>query len=336
MSTATRKAARWVWVAAGLGVTGCSPARPRPTAEPVAVAVREPVVAPVIEPAPALEPALAAGIEPSVPAAPWPEDCPPLVGARVLEIARISANVGDSAKGAVFIVVRGELEATYQAWRDSAKARGFRVVSEHASEGARAASLIDPAGGRAHILLQRSDGDELAGMYGRGRRQPVALRGPCIAVTPRTREFDVERGAIGYDGTYVRERGPVFRATRFGHDFDADGELDLLVPTTGRAACPGDLTWTVYLARGGCFHAVGEVGPGDLSHENEDDGVTATGPRPLLFHRQSNALGDGGVIATEVRSTYTFDGARYVRSAREVTRGVCHHCAVEVCRPPPR
>lgn len=326
MSTATRKAARWVWVAAGLGVTCCSPARPRPTAEPV--------VAPVIEPAPALEPVIAPVIEPSVPAASWPEDCPPLAGARVVEIARISANVGDSPKGAAFIVVRGELEATYQAWRDSAKARGFRVVSEHASEGARAASLIDPAGGRAHILLQRSDGDELAGMYGRGRRQPVALRGPCVAVTPRTREFDVERGAIGYDGTYLRERRPVFRATRFGHDLDADGELDLLVPTTDRAACPGDLTWTVYLARGGCFHAVGEVGPGDLSSEN--DGAAATGPRPLLLYRQSNALGDGGVVSTEVRSTYTFDGARYVRSAREETRGVCHHCAVEVCRPPPR
>ena len=322
MRAARPEGGRGVLGAPGLGVAlalvACTPARPRASAEPV----REPVG----------EPVHVAASESPAPAGPWPEECPPLVGARVLEIARISANVGDSPRGSVYIVVRGELQATYAAWRDAARARGFRVLAEHASEQVRAASLIDPAGGRAHILLQRSDGDELAGMYGRGRSEPTRLGGPCVAVSPRSRAFDVERGAIGYDGSYHRERRLVVYEARFGHDFDADGELDLLVPTAEPAACPRDLTWTVYLGRGGCFHAVGEVGPGDLEH----DGVVAMGPRPLRFWSQANELGDGGVISTTVYSTYAFDGARYVRSARDQERGVCHHCSVETCRPPPR
>ena len=307
---------RGVFAALGLGLAlavACAPARPRASAEPVR------------------EPELVAAIEPPAQAGPWPEDCPPLAGASLLEIARISADVGDSPRGSVYIVARGELQATYAAWRDAARARGFRVLAEHASEQVRAASLIDPAGARAHIPLQRSDGDELAGMFGRGRREPTPLRGPCVAVSPRSRAFDVERGAIGYDGSYHRERRLVVYEARFGHDFDADGELDLLVPTAEPAACPRDLTWTVYLGRGGCFHAVGEVGPGDLEH----DGVVATGPRPLRFWSQASELGDGGVISTTVHSTYTFDGAGYVRSARDQERGVCHHCSVEICRPPP-
>ena len=300
-----------------------------PAAAPIAAP------APALEPAPAPAPALANEQSPEQsPAAPWPEDCPPLAGGRVLEVARISANVGDSPPGAVYVEAHGELQATYAAWRDAAKARGFRVLAEHTSEYVRAASLIDAKGGRAYILMQRGGEEgELAGMFNRGRSEPTRLRGPCVAVSTRTREFDVERSAIVHNNEFRRERVIEHHETRFGHDFDADGELDLLVPTSAPATCPADLTWTVYLARGGCFHQVGKVGPGDLSY---DDGGAAAGPRPLLFEAQSTELGAGGSVSTTIRTTYTFKGARYVRSARDVDRGVCAHCAVEVCRPPPR
>lgn len=95
------------------------------------------------------------------------------------------------------------------------------------------------------------------------------------------------------------------------------------------------MTWTVYLARGGCMHAVGTVGPGEL--EMGDLQTAEPGPRPLVLASQRNALGDGGVIGTKVRSTYVFDRrrSRYVRTEREEQRGVCHHCATESCTPGP-
>ncbi len=294
----------------------------------VPAAAPEPAPAPA--PAPVPEPANELRA-PEQSAAPWPEDCPPLAGGRVLEVAKISANVGDSPPGAVYVEAHGELQATYAAWRDAAKARGFRVLAEHASERVRAASLIDATGGRAYILMQRGEDDEVAGMFNRGRREPLRLRGPCVAVSTLTRTFDVERSGIGHHNEFRRERVVEHHETRFGHDFDADGELDLLVPTAEPAVCPADLTWTVYLARGGCFHRVGKVGPGDLSY---DDGVAATGPRPLLFEAQSTELGDGGSVSTTIRTTYTFNGTGYVRSARNQDSGVCAHCPVKVCRPP--
>lgn len=41
------------------------------------------------------------------------------------------------------------------------------------------------------------------------------------------------------------------------------------------------MTWTVYLARGGCMHAVGTVGPGEL--EMGDLQTAEPGPRPLVL-----------------------------------------------------
>lgn len=311
-----------------LVVLACAPVRPVVLAAPLAVA--RPVVGPTSEPAAV---AASSSAPESVAAALWPTDCPPLAGASVVEVARISANIGDSPAGAVFIVARGELRATFAAWRDAATAAGFRVLGEHASERARAVSLIDAEGGRAFMLLQRGPDDELGGVFNRGRREPGRLRGPCVAAPGRSRSFDVERGGIDHDGGYRRERGIEVFETRFGHDLDADGELDLLVPTAATAACPRDLTWTVYLARDGCFHAVGVVGPGELSFEN--GAGAATGPRPLLFRSERVELGDGGTVATIVRTPYHFADGRYVRGAREQSSGVCFHCPVEICRPPP-
>ncbi len=267
----------------------------------------------------------------AVPADLWPEQCPRLEGATIVEVSGISANIGDSPAGATYIAARGELAASFVRWCDAAKARGFRVIAEHTGARARAASLVDGAGGRAYLLLQTQGPDELAGMFRHGVGAPVRLRGPCKVVVPRTRVFDVDRSAIVQGGAFRRERVLEQVETHFGHDFDGDGELDLLVPTASAAQCPGDLMWTVYLSRGGCAHAVGEVGPGELEFFSNSEGVT--GPRPLVFTKRSTALGDGGSVTTSVRTTYVFKGAGYVRGAREEQKGLCHHCPVEVCRP---
>jgi hypothetical protein len=322
---------------ATLGLLSCAP--PQPVAPPASTPVAAPAPAPATiaaaEPAPN-GPAPLQPEQPDAPdepvALPWPADCPRLPGARVDEIAGISANVGDSPAGATYISVKGDLQTTFAAWRESATSHGYRVLAEHANDHVRVASLIDRGGARAHILMQDGGDGGLNGMFGRGRNPPVRLRGRCVDPPIRTRSFDVERSAIVHGGEFRRERGIQSHESQLGHDFDDDGELDLLVPTRARAACPRDLMWTVYLSRDGCAHAVGEVGPGEL--ESMSEGPTS-GPRPLVFRSQAVALGDGGTVQTTITTTYNFDGKRYVRRDRKQERGTCHHCPVEQCHPPP-
>lgn len=302
----------------------------------------EPAVAPAVEskPPPARAPEVVAGVQaveapPEEPALPWPPDVPPLANARVIEVARISANVGDSPTAATYVVAPGDVHAVTAAWIASAQQHGFRVLAERSNDRVHVASLIDGAGRRANLLMQVDEQGTVAGMFGRGTHAQLPLKGKCGEAPLRTRRFKVDRGAITQNGGYRRELLDVRVESQLGHDLDGDGELDALVPTGDPARCPVDVTWTVYLARGGCMHAVGTVGPGELA--TWDLETDAPGPRPLTLEARRNALGDGGVVSTQTRSTYTFDRkkSRYVRTKREEQRGVCHHCPTEECAPGP-
>lgn len=318
-------------------VIACAPTRSGPVPAPAVTSAR-----PEPEPPPAAETvAVAAEVQAAdVPAQdteasalPWPPDVPPLAGARVIEVARISANVGDSPTTATYVVASGDVHAMTLAWIASAQQRGFRVLAERSIDGVHVASLIDAAGRRANLLMQVDEQGTVAGMFGRGAHAQVRLKGKCGEAPLRTRRFQVDRGAITHGGGYRREVFEVGVEPQLGHDLDGDGELDALVPTGDRARCPGDVTWTVYLARGGCMHAVGTVGPGEL--ETWDLQTDRPGPRPLTLEARHNALGDGGVVSTKTRSEYAFDRdrSRYVRTKREEQRGVCHHCPTEACTP---
>ncbi|MBL9100474.1 MAG: hypothetical protein JNL82_05940 [Myxococcales bacterium] len=288
------------------------PAPERPPEQPIADAGEQPVVA---EAGP-----------------PWPDGVPRLAGATVIETARISANVGASPAGATYVTAAGEVHAVALAWIAAARAAGFRVLAERADDHVHVASLIDARGKRAHLLVQTDDEGRSAGMFNYGKHAQVRLRGRCVEVALRERRFAVDRGAIGHGGEYRRGIYEQVASSQIGNDFDGDGELDAIVPTNGRAACPEDVTWTVYLARGACMHAVGTVGPGELA--TWDLVSDRPGPRPIVMEHDRTELGDGGVISTKVRTTYTFDAAssRYVRQKREESRGVCHHCPWGACK----
>lgn len=269
------------------------------------------------------------------PEPPWPAGVPPLAGAQVIEIARISANVGDSLAGATFVTAPGEVHAVALAWIASAKAQGFRVMAERSLARVHVASLIDASGKRAHLLVQTEDEGRAAGLFNREKHPQAPLAGRCAEAPLRERRFSVDRGHITHDGGYERGIFDVHVESELGHDFDGDGELDAIVPTADRATCPEDVKWTVYLARGGCMHAVGTVGPGELI--TWDLQTDRPGPRPIVMEHERTELGDGGVIRTAVKTTYTFDAkkSRYVQSKREESRGVCHHCAWGECKPLP-
>ena len=321
-------------------VIACAPTRSGPVPAPT---VAPAVIRPEPGPPPAAEtaavvaeaPAVEAPADDEAPTLPWPPDVPPLAGARVIEVARISANVGDSPTTATYVVAAGDVHAVTLAWIASAQQRGFRVLAERSIDRVHVASLIDAAGRRANLLMQVDEQGTVAGMFGRGGHAQVRLKGKCGEAPLRTLRFQVDRGAITHGGGYRRELIDVRVESQLGHDLDGDGELDALVPTSDRARCPVDVTWTVYLARGGCMHAVGTVGPGELV--TWDLQIDRPGPRPLTLEAQRNALGDGGVIATKTRSEYVFDRgkSRYVRTKREEQRGVCHHCPTEECTPGP-
>lgn len=284
------------------------------------------------------QPSAGAGEQPAVVAEaglPWPDGVPRLAGATVIETARISANVGGSPAGATYVTAAGEAHVVALAWIAAARAAGFRVLAERAVERVHVASLIDAGGRRAHLLVQADGEGRAAGMFNYGGNPQVRLRGRCVEVALRERRFAVDRGAIGHDGEYRRGTYEQVAASQIGHDFDGDGELDAIVPTTRPAACPEDVTWTVYLARGACMHAVGTVGPGELV--TWDLVTDRPGPRPIVMDHEKTELGDGGVISTKVRTTYTFDAAssRYVRRGREDSRGVCHHCPWGTCKASP-
>lgn len=298
--------------------------------EPAPVVVAPIEVAKPVEAEAAPEVAAAEETEEVEPAAlPWPADVPVLPGVRVIEVARISAGIGDSPDGATFVAGRGELQAFAEAWIAAAQARGFRVLAVRFDDHVRTASLSDGSGRRANLLLQRSDDGEVAGVFDFGAQKQVLLAGPCVEVPLRERVFEVDRGGITHDGGFRREVVEIRMAARLGYDFDRDGELDVLVPTKDPARCPDDLMWTVYLARGGCAHAVGVVGPGDLSMGGVEAG---TGPRALEFQAESTVLGDGGVVKTTVATRYEFRGGRYVRVKRTPSEGVCHHCPWGECK----
>ena len=266
-------------------------------------------------------------------ALPWPPAVPPLPGARVIEVARISANVGDYAAGATFVSAPGEVHAVARAWIAAATAGGYKVLAERSLDHVHVASLIDASGKRAHLLLQAEGTDRAAGVFDFSRHPQIPLTGKCVEPPLRARKFSLDRGAITHDGGYQRGLYEVDVHSQIGHDFDGDGELDALVPATDRAACPEDVRWTVYLARGACMHAVGSVGPGELA--NWDPPPAAPGPRPLTFQNDRNALGDGGVVQTTVTTSYTFDAkkSRYVQTNRDERKGVCHHCPWGSCKP---
>jgi hypothetical protein len=330
----TRGCAGVAWLLA------CTPAvRPAVAPEvapgPAAVAAR-PEAAPEVVPEPAAAaaaPALAEAEAPGddeAPALAAPADVPVVAGMKIIEVARISADVGDSPDGGTYLVVRGELRAIAAAWLAEAQRRGFKVLAERFTDDVHVASLDDGAGRRAHLLLQRSGDGELAGMFNYGKQRQVALKGRCVAVPQREREFEVDYGRIAHGGGYDGGLVLVQRVTELGHDFDGDGELDVLVPTTDRASCPHEVQWTVYLSRGECAHAVGTVGPGELVAWTEWKG---TGPRALEFSSETAALGDGGVVKTAVATRHEFDGRKYRRVKRTPSKGVCHHCAWETCKP---
>ncbi len=260
---------------------------------------------------------------------PWPANVPVLPGVRVIEVARISAGIGDSPDGATFVAGRGELHAFAEAWIAAAQGRGFRVLAVRFDDHVHTASFSDGSGRRANLLLQKSDDDEVAGVFDFGEHKQVKLAGPCVAVPLRERVFEVDRSGITHGGGFRREVVEMRMAARLGYDFDRDGELDVLVPTKDPARCPDDLMWTVYLARGECAHAVGVVGPGDLWMGGEGAG---TGPRVLEFESESTVLGDGGVVKTTVRTLYEFRGGRYVRVKRTPSKGVCYHCPWGECK----
>ncbi len=309
-------------------IVACQPVATRPPVQPRPVAVAaEPVAAPVAEPEESVveEPVAA---EPEEPGLPWPADVPPLAGMKIIKDARISANVGDSTDVGTFVAGRGELRATAAAWISSAQGRGFRVLAERFDEHVHVASLIGADGKRAYLLVQR-DGEDVSGVFNYGRDRQVALTGKCEAVPQRERIIEVDRSAITHGGGFRREVVEQHLPTRLGYDFDNDGELDALVPTRDPIQCPGDVRWTVYLARGGCAHAVGVVGPGDLVTWTENKG---TGPRALEFEADTTVLGDGGVVRTTVKTRFEFRKGRYVRISSTPTKGVCHHCAWEACR----
>ena len=317
-------------------VIACAPTRSGPVPAPtVAPAVIRPVPGPPPSAGRAGGGAGAAGAGGAAGGAGARPDVPPLAGARVIEVARISANVGDSPTAATYVVAPGDVHAVTLAWIASAQQRGFRVLAERSIDRVHVASLIDAAGRRANLLMQVDEQGTVAGMFGRGGHAQVRLKGKCGEAPLRTLRFQVDRGAITHGGGYRRELLDVRVESQLGHDLDGDGELDALVPTSDRARCPVDVTWTVYLARGGCMHAVGTVGPGELV--TGDLQPDRPGPRPLTLEAQRNALGDGGVIATKTRSEYVFDRgkSRYVRTKREEQRGVCHHCPTEECTPGP-
>jgi hypothetical protein len=308
---------------AGL-IVACQPAVTQPPVQPRPVAAE-----PVVERAEVEEVEEVAEVEEvEEPGLPWPADVPPLAGMKIIKDARISANVGDSADVGTFVAGRGELHATAAAWIASAQGRGFRVLAERFDERVHVASLIEGGGRRAYLLLEH-DGEELAGVFNYGRDGQVALTGRCVEVPQRERIFEVDRGAITHGGGFRREVVEMHMPTRLGYDFDNDGELDALVPTREAAKCPGDVRWTVYLARGDCAHAVGDVGPGDLVMWTEGAGK---GPRALEFEAETTVLGDGGVVRTTVTSRFEFKGSRYVRTRRTPQTGICHHCAWEACK----
>lgn len=316
-----------------LALLACVTAAPPPARAPTSPAptAAQPQAPPPTGPASTTP--LATTANPAPPATPdlaWPTEVPPLAGAQLLEHARISARVGDSPRGATFIAVRGELQQIFAAWLDAAAARGFRVLAERGTTHVRAASLIDGDGRRASLLLQRDGDDELAGVFNFGHHPQTTLRGPCVPIPTHFREFVVERQGIDQDGQGRAERVRARVEARLGQDLDGDGELDVLVPTDARATCPQDITWTVYLARGACGHAVGVVGPGEI--ELYDDPLPP-GPRPLVFRAQTQALTDEGLMTTTIVSTYSFRGGRYVRTDRARERWGCHHCPLETCTP---
>lgn len=304
------------------------PRQPEPA--PVVVApsaeVAKPEVAEVVE---VVEVPAAEEVEAEPASLPWPVNVPVLPGVRVIEVARISAGIGDSPDGATFVVGRGELHAFANAWIAAAQARGFRVLAARFDDHVHTASFSDGSGRRGNLLLQKSHDGEVAGVFDFGEQKPVKLAGPCVQVPLRERVFAVDRGGITHDGGYRRELVEMRMASRLGYDFDRDGELDVLVPTKDPANCPDDLMWTVYLARGECAHAVGVVGPGDLWTGSEGAG---TGPRVLEFESGNTVLGDGGVVKTTIRTTYEFRGGRYVRVKRTPSTGVCHHCPWGSCK----
>lgn len=314
----------------------CAPKRSEPEARAPDPEPATTTPVPAVEPAPpeVEEPVAAAPVEaePEEPSLPWPPGVPQLAGARVIETARISANVGESPAGATFVTAKGEVHAVANAWIAAAKAQGLKVLAERALDGVHVASMIDTAGKRSHLLVQTEDTGRSAGVFDVGKHPQVPLRGRCKEAPLRERKFEVDRGAITHDGGYQRGIYPQNVESQIGHDFDGDGELDAIVPTTHRARCPEDVRWTVYLARGACMHEVGTVGPGELiTWDLETD---KPGPRPIVMRQETNALGDGGVVQTRVNTRYVFDAkkSKYVQSSRTEEKGVCHHCPWGGCK----
>jgi len=194
------------------------------------------------------------------------------------------------------------------------------VITVEAATGARARIAVDQGGGAVFLTARPST-----------TRPP----GKCVAIPNGRHTVHVNSMAINQDGE--RGEGHTFWdfKTERTHDVDGDGIPDAFVPVAKPHACPEEVSFRVFVVRGGCGHEVGVVGPGSFPWDAPTVALDASGFRPLTMTAESTSYGKHGipVMTTTVRR-FAVKRGRYVRVDLKKTAGVCHHCATWHCTSP--
>src|SRR5262249_31885393 len=120
------------------------------------------------------------------------------------------------------------------------------------------------SGARATIALGKDGGGIATTMRPTTSKPP----GACVAIPQVSHRVYVRSGGVNDSGEFHESTRSWELDTTRMLDVDGDGISDVFVPVAPNAdACPGAVSWRVFVIRGTCGHDVGVVGPGDRSDD---------------------------------------------------------------------
>ena len=146
---------------------------------------------------------------------------------------------------------------------------------------------------------------------------PVVVRSMAI-----NQQGEIARGETSWDLETARI-----------HDVDGDGLPDWFVPVAkNKHACPEDVSYRVFVARGTCGHDLGVIGPGSFQFDAATMALGSSGFRPFIVEAHATKMGKH-MIAESTQTTRRFEvkNGKYKQVDIKSSTGVCHHCATWSC-----
>jgi hypothetical protein len=213
--------------------------------------------------------------------------------------------------------------------RDDLAKRKLKILDDRV-EGNRVTIVVeDASGARARITVDQGGGAILL----TARPANPKLPGKCVAIPQATHPVVVRATAIDQRGELRNgETFWDFKTERI-HDVDGDGIADWFVPVAkDKHACPEEVSYRVFVARGSCGHDLGVIGPGTFQWDAATVALDASGFRPFAIESHTSKLGKHLVPeTTQTTRRFEVKAGKYKQVDIKTQTGKCHHCATWHC-----